>query len=72
MPPPDGRTKDAVRYCQGVIRLKAGHPTLAVDGVYGPVTIAAVKDVSASSGSPSTGSSAPNNLAGHRPARHQD
>jgi peptidoglycan hydrolase-like protein with peptidoglycan-binding domain len=45
MAPPDGKTKDAIRYCQGVIRLKAGHPTLAVDGVYGPVTIAAVKDV---------------------------
>ena len=25
--------------------MKAGHPTLAVDGVYGPVTIAAVNDV---------------------------
>ena len=45
MAPPNGKTKDAVRYCQGVIRLKAGHPTLVVDGIYGPVTIAAVKDV---------------------------
>ena len=45
MPSPNGKTMDAIRYCQGVIRLKAGHPTLAVDGVYGPVTIDAVRDV---------------------------
>jgi peptidoglycan hydrolase-like protein with peptidoglycan-binding domain len=45
MPPPNGKTTDAVRYCQGVIRLKAGHPTLVVDGVYGPVTIDAARDV---------------------------
>jgi len=29
----------------GVIRWKAGHPTLAVGGIYGPVTIAAVNDL---------------------------
>lgn len=40
-----GASGDAVKYAQGVLRLKAGQAAVTIDGQFGPVTAEAVKNV---------------------------
>jgi peptidoglycan hydrolase-like protein with peptidoglycan-binding domain len=45
-----GASGDAVKYLQGVLRLRAGAAAVEIDGIFGPKTEQAVKDLQSASG----------------------